>query len=209
MSSMPTYKLTYFDARGVAELVRLTFLAAGVEFEDVRIKSEDWLELKPNTPQGKLPILEVDGETIPQSRAIARYVAREYGLYGETNIDNTMVDVVMGTVQDLEVHILKFYDEKDREKKAALMKPFLAETMPRFLEIFTTMLGENDWFVAQKLTLADIAVFHVFDYIAEMLTDKNKHDIYVSSPSMKKHSDRVRSIPSINAWLDRRPNTEY
>ena len=37
---MSNYKLTYFNGRGRAELSRLIFAAAGVEFEDERIN--DW-----------------------------------------------------------------------------------------------------------------------------------------------------------------------
>ena len=39
---MPTYKLTYFDIRGRAEMTRMTFAAAGVEFEDCRVQFQDW-----------------------------------------------------------------------------------------------------------------------------------------------------------------------
>ena len=37
---MPSYKLTYFDGRGRAEISRLIFAAAGVEYTDERVK--DW-----------------------------------------------------------------------------------------------------------------------------------------------------------------------
>jgi len=42
------YKLTYFNGRGRAELSRLIFAQAGVEYEDVRIERADWLQLKPS-----------------------------------------------------------------------------------------------------------------------------------------------------------------
>ena len=51
---MPKYKLTYFNLKGRGELSRLVLVAAGVEFEDIRIEydynkrgSEQWTELKP------------------------------------------------------------------------------------------------------------------------------------------------------------------
>ena len=45
---MSTYKLTYFPVRGRAEVIRFVFAQAEVKYEDVRIKKEDWAELKPS-----------------------------------------------------------------------------------------------------------------------------------------------------------------
>ena len=42
----PKYKLTYFDAMGRAEITRLVFAQAGLEYEDHRINRADWPELK-------------------------------------------------------------------------------------------------------------------------------------------------------------------
>jgi len=47
-SNMPTYKLVYFDAMGRAELARLIFAEAGVEYEDKRVPGDQWPAYKPS-----------------------------------------------------------------------------------------------------------------------------------------------------------------
>lgn len=53
---MPTYKYYYFDAKARGEIVRLIFNVAGVPFEDVRIKGEDW----PKHVAGRNPCANLD-----------------------------------------------------------------------------------------------------------------------------------------------------
>ena len=56
----PKIKLTYFDVRARAELSRMILAQAGVEYEDCRIKGEDWQKMKP----GKKRIyIWIDGVT--------------------------------------------------------------------------------------------------------------------------------------------------
>lgn len=42
------YKLRYFDTRGRAELIRLTFAALGLPYTDIRVKKSEWAEMKPS-----------------------------------------------------------------------------------------------------------------------------------------------------------------
>ena len=75
---MPTYKLTYFDIRGLAENARIFFAVAQQPYEDVRlsltfgtpgdfstIKRPEFDEMKAkgelDISLGKVPLLEVDG----------------------------------------------------------------------------------------------------------------------------------------------------
>ena len=65
---VPSIRLTYFDLKGRAELARLCFVYGGVGFVDRRISKEKWTEVKSKTPLGQLPVLEIDGHKICQSR---------------------------------------------------------------------------------------------------------------------------------------------
>ena len=46
---MSTYKLTYLNARGKGEYIRLVLAAAGVQYEDFRIDLKDWPQHKSST----------------------------------------------------------------------------------------------------------------------------------------------------------------
>ena len=43
---MVQYKLYYFPIRGRAEVIRLIFALAGVEYEDIRIPPAEWQQHK-------------------------------------------------------------------------------------------------------------------------------------------------------------------
>ena len=43
---MSGYKLYYFPGGGGGEIVRLSFAAANIEFEDVRLEGEAWAKEK-------------------------------------------------------------------------------------------------------------------------------------------------------------------
>lgn len=53
---MPTYKLTYFNVRGIGEPARILFQLAGVPFEDYRMTHGDgtWEKLKDSEFLGNL-----------------------------------------------------------------------------------------------------------------------------------------------------------
>lgn len=69
-----SYKVFYFDSWGRGELIRLIFAKAGVDYEDVRVTSDQWKDLKPKLKFNFLPILEMNGRELEGSVVIARYL---------------------------------------------------------------------------------------------------------------------------------------
>src|SRR3954452_17579187 len=125
-------KLTYFDApssRG--EECRLALHLAGVDFEDNRLKTADWSALKPQTPFGSLPTLEMPGHPIlAQSNAILVLVGRLHDLHPKDLFEAARQEAVMHYAEDLR-HVLspslRIKDEvekkKAREEIAATLLP--------------------------------------------------------------------------------------
>ncbi|GMF34169.1 unnamed protein product [Phytophthora lilii] len=64
----PQLKLIYFHLPVRAELSRLVLTYAKIPFDDVRLTFPEWGQLKPNTPLGEMPLLEVDGTTYCQKK---------------------------------------------------------------------------------------------------------------------------------------------
>lgn len=46
---MASFKLTYLNYRGRAELIRFILSQAKVEFEDIRLNPQEWNEIRPST----------------------------------------------------------------------------------------------------------------------------------------------------------------
>ena len=69
---MTQYKLNYFAMRGRGEAIRLLMTDAGQQFTDNRIDQKDWPVLKPQTPFGQLPYLEIheNGRVINLAQSI-------------------------------------------------------------------------------------------------------------------------------------------
>lgn len=207
------YAVIYFDSPGRAEASRLALSAAGVEFNDVRLTSEEWQKMKPNTPQGQLPMLEKTLPSgvkiqIPQSGAMIRCIARENDLYGTNESERTMVDVVLCTLEDLFSEVLKLYMAREDQVKSAEIKEKLEkETIPKFVKIFEEMKKVNSkekWLVGSKITVADIALFSFFKQLPLMFGE-SLAKVYNDNTTLKTHANVVQENPGIKKWIEAHP----
>ena len=125
---MSNYKLIYFNSRGRAEASRYIFAQAGVEYEDKRVDKEEWLQLKPSTPNGMLPILKVDGKTLIGGGVISRFLAERFGLAGNNDLENAKIAGTTDVLNDFLLQLMAVYLEKDEDKKAELKKKLERKT---------------------------------------------------------------------------------
>ena len=197
---MSQYKLTYFNLRARAELTRLIFAQAGVEYEDKRIAKEEWSELKPKTPYGSLPTLEVDGKVLAGSLPIARFVAERHGLAGSNDLENTEIAGIMDCLGDLLQAFVKVIFESNETRKAELQKKFNEEESPKYLSLLEKRVTADGWLYGSKLTYADLAFFNFCDNL-------NQPNALEAYPGLKAVQEKVAALPSIAKWVKDRPVT--
>ena len=201
---MPSYKLTYFNSRGRAEAARIIFAQAGVEYEDKRLSGEEWAQLKPSTPTGQLPILEVDGKTLYGSIPICRFLGERFGLGGSNDLENAEIAGLGDFLHDFFMKFYPMFFEKDEEKKAELKKDIEENVIPSFMDRLEKIVSSTpgDFLFGEKLTYMDLSFFNGLDMLKMFPT------IVEGRPSLTKVKESVGSLPNIARWLKERPQTE-
>ncbi|KAJ8044167.1 S-crystallin SL11 [Holothuria leucospilota] len=211
---MPSYKLTYFNGKARAEPIRYMMELKGISYEDHRIESGKWPELKAKIPLGQVPILEIDGTPCPQSRALFRYMAREHGFYGSSAMEQLHVDVVCETVDDLWPGVYAIFGAEGDEKKSELRKKMADEGAMKHISNLEKLLKKNNggsgWFVGDKVTLADVMAFNmIYDLLPFVLSmkegefDLKEHDL------LKAFVERFKAQDKIADWIKNRPVTSF
>ncbi|GJQ68761.1 hypothetical protein Trydic_g17293 [Trypoxylus dichotomus] len=202
----PSIKVTYFNIRGLAETIRLLLKYGEIEFEDVRIEREEWPALKANAPFGQMPLYEEDGKVAWQSIAICRYLAKKVNLRGANDWEDAEIDAIADTITDFRLKVAAIMQEKDETKKEQLKQTLTTETAPYYLQRFDKIVEENGgYFVNKKLTWVDF-YFFALSHIATFLLGPDGLSTYKNLLTVM---DNVQSIPTIKAWIEERPKTEF
>merc|ERR1711909_43512 len=129
-SNCEDLRLTYFPARGRAEISRLILAHAGLKFDDIRLSGEDFGKVKPLLPYGSMPILEYKGEVICESMAIAKFLAELCNVAGNTILEKAKAEEVVLAINGIFESVAKCLFAPEGEK-AGLKKKLIEETLPQ------------------------------------------------------------------------------
>ena len=160
--------------------------------------------MKPTTPLGCLPVLEVDGKPIAGSIPIARYIAERHGLAGANEFENAQLAGINDILQDIQNHAFKFFFEKDEKRKAALEKDFVESKVPKYLDVLEKRIKSNGspegWIFGNKVTYIDLRIPRILSIVKKL--DPSVLDKY---PSVAALDSKVLALPNIAKWLKERP----
>nr|XP_002128278.1 glutathione S-transferase 1-like [Ciona intestinalis] len=199
---MPSYKLSYFNGRGRAELIRIMFAEAGVKFVDDRI-TDNWPKRKAEFPFGQLPVLEIDGTQLSQTAAIVGYLAKKFNFLSEDDLTNGKVQEIIGIFGDCFAK-LPFFEKDEKKKAAAVAEQVNTKIIPAFTKIQEKFVPDCSSTLLGEFTVADMALLTVVDSINDF--DKT---VFENFPKLKKVYNDTCARPKIAAYLKTRPETPF
>ncbi len=201
---MPTLKLTYFDMHGGrGEAARLALFIGGIPFEDRRVPFGEWGAMKPQTPYGAIPILEVDGEVIAHSNGINRFVGKLAGLYPTDPLQAALCDEAMGVVEDIAVPIVATFGISDPAELKSTREALVDGPLSFYLDRLAKRLAKRggQYFADGRLTVADLKVFVWIRHLRSGNLDHVPADLVPRvAPLLVEHCDRVRDHVQVRAY---------
>ena len=192
-----------------AETSRLALFIGEIEFEDFRPSKEELATMRNEGifPFGQFPVLQVDGKTIAQTGAIARFCGKLSGLYPtENDFYAAKVDEVIDLATDITAKIRPSLIEKNPEKRMEMRRELSETVLPQWLGFMETLLennGKTGYFVDDSLTVADLAAWRLCGWISGGIIDGIPETILDAFPLLNAHQNHISNLPKVLEWLEK------
>ncbi len=194
-------RLVYFDApvsRG--EECRLALTLAGVDFEDVRISGADWPALKPKTPYGSLPVLELpNGITLAQTNAMLVFIGRSHGLHPTDALAAAQHEGMMAHVEDLRARVSPTIRMAEPEKKAA-REALVADYLPAWAQATERNIPGGPFFAGAKPNVVDLKLHMAVRWFIGGVVDYIPATIFADYPKLMGVYEAVKEHTGVKAW---------
>ena len=216
-------KLTYFNVRGLAETSRFLLALGGEEYEDFRyplevidmskyeMKKDEFDKDKADgllvTSLNKVPFLEVDGVTIPQSKSVERFLARRFNMMGSNDLQYSQIDAICESVRDFKDMYQKVRVLPDDEKDSGMKEWFTVTLVERLSLLENQLVGDSGFSIGNTTSLSDVVLF---TFVTEFFDNKEASlNATLASPKIRAVVDRLSSDEKIVKWLTNRPKTSF
>ncbi|GMR36362.1 hypothetical protein PMAYCL1PPCAC_06557, partial [Pristionchus mayeri] len=154
---------------------------------------------------GQMPVLFVDGKPLPQSFAIARFLANQFGFAGKTPFEAAWVDALADQYKDYQNEIRPFmvvaygFAQGDKEK---LRKEVAEPAINKFFAILEKRAknGSNGHLVGNSLTWVDLLVS---DHIG--ILESHIPNALSTFPLVNEIKKKTTTLPKLKEWIDKRP----
>ena len=196
-----------------AEVTRLALFIGDVPFKDYRVEGKEIDNLKetgllPNNqiaPFKQLPVLDVDGKIIAQTGAIARFCGKLSGLYPKDNdFKAAQIDQIIEAAQDINYLVTLSSRDKEKERLALARKILATKHLPKWFQFLENLLKKNNesyFFVGNKISIADLAIWRLLGWLSSGLLDGVPTNILEPYKKLNKLREEVYKHPKVNEWM--------
>ncbi|XP_045150820.1 glutathione S-transferase A4 isoform X2 [Echinops telfairi] len=199
MGSRP--KLHYLNGRGRMESIRWLLAAAGVEFDEEFLETREQFQKLKNGNHllfQQVPMVEMDGMKLVQTRSILHYIAEKHRLFGNNLKEKTLIDMyVEGMLDLLEMIVMHpFSKPEDQPKEVVSMTE---KAVSRYFPVFEKILKDHGqtFLVGNQLSLADVVLLQTISALEEKTTS-----ILSAFPHLQGFSKKISNVPTIKKFLE-------
>ncbi|XP_048948112.1 glutathione S-transferase A4 isoform X4 [Vulpes vulpes] len=146
----------------------------------------------------QVPMVEIDGMKLVQTRSILHYIADKHHLFGRDLKERTLIDMyVEGTLDLLELIIMHpFLKPDDQQKEVVNMAQ---KAIIRYFPVFEKVLRDHGqrFLVGNQLSLADIILLQTILALEEKIPN-----ILSAFPHLQEFTVKISNIPTIKKFLE-------
>lgn len=157
---------------------------------------------------GKVPYLDFDGQIISQSKAIERFLARKYDLYGNNEVTAARIDAFCESIRDIKDSYFKEKKSPDGDKDKWIREelPDKLESLSKLVDISENIFSDDGYLFENRLSLADISIYHFITHFFDNKEDSLKA---VENNIFKKIITKVGELENVKNWINKRPKTAF
>ncbi|XP_059928622.1 glutathione S-transferase, alpha tandem duplicate 1 [Gadus macrocephalus] len=190
--------LHYFDGRGKMESIRWLLTVAEVEFDEVHLTRRDQYEkllADGVLMYEQVPMVEIDGMHLVQTKAILKYIAEKYNLNGKDMKERAMVNMYSEGLIDLMemIMILPFTPPADLKTKLETIE---TKATGRYLPVFEKAVSGSIFLVGGQLSCADVQLME-----CSLMLEEKFPGILAQFPNIKSFQGRMSEKPAIKRFL--------
>ncbi|KAM4607690.1 glutathione S-transferase, alpha tandem duplicate 1 [Polymixia lowei] len=190
--------LHYFNGRGKMESIRWLLTVAEVEFEEVHLTTRAQYKKLLNDEAlmfQQVPMVEIDGMQLVQTKAILNYIAEKYNLHGKDFKERAMINMYSEGLMDLMemIMMLPFTAPADVKTKLETINTKATE---RYLPVFEKALSGPMYLVGDRLSSADVELIE-----CTLMLEEKFPEILSQFPNIKAFQGRMKCLPAINRFL--------
>ena len=204
--------LIYFDFPfWRAEVSRIALFMGGIEFNDRRIGEKEFQRVKSKgclddgtlIPFGQFPVLVVDGISVAQTGAIARFCGKLADLYPrEDNLLATQIDQFIDYQTDLFSLILFSGKDVTEEQKLLNREKLVKGEFKAKLKMLEENISDSSsWVVGANMSIADLALWRNMGWLVSGTVDGFPKNLLEEFPKIKSVCNLVDEHPEVMEWI--------